>query len=509
MAKIVPFYSLCPLIDKNSVLGLQDLDTDNILVTANCNMIGRYKVNDPKLISSWNSKGTITAAAVYSSFIKSYVAIFNHNEIRIWTASDENIDRVKKYKFTEKLHGLLVSPVDGKVLILFKNGNVSYLENAINNRKHIFEKSIITSEEDICLYDVVVMSDTLVTLLLITKKVDISYRIAGVSPEQFGTTLFNVDINRPDNKVLLGHCLSTDKDCYLISLWSDGKLYHDSLFPSVSEIPSKCITTFSDIDLNQPVIMKMLSPYDIAICGSKQDGILLIIYSIQYDLIQCQEFYQQCSPPPKLWVFNSKLFLIMGHNLVVIPYVQENRKLSMLIGSNFHHVNTTSTEVLPEAEICRNVLSSALEQNDKALIMEMTNSTGDIPDDVIINILLWSLTSQVKEQEMLNNILLNHSVNNIVKLRTLFTVDLAICLLDYIMDNNNNFNIKMMKWASLFLDAFYPQMIISNDKIILNKLKSYLTVLRKENDALNEYKQLTAFLSCIKRKKVILHKPLD
>jgi len=60
-----------------------------------------------------------------------------------------------------------------------------------------------------------------------------------------------------------------------------------------------------------------------------------------------------------------------------------------------------------------------------------------------------------------------------------------------------------VKWASLFIDAFYSQLIMSNDTVIVEKLKSYINVLRKECDSLDDCKQLGTIMSCVKRRKMI------
>jgi hypothetical protein len=509
MAQILPHYSLCPLIEQESFLGLmKDVDGDTAVVTVNTNIIGRYKISDPKLLSSWNCKGRITSACIYDPNGDRYIAIFNENDVRIWTGVDENIDKVKKYRFAEKLYKLLICSKTSQVILVFRSGNVSYLDSVLEDRKKAFELQFLGNEDRILSCEVYTLHSVVVVFVIEGKNA--TYRVLGMSPNE-KQPVFDVPFQNAENAALLGHCLLVDKNPYLVTLWSNGKLYRDIVRENTKIVIEYHCTSLENLDLKRKVVMKVLSPYYIAICGAKGDGILLIIYSTKFNLIQCQQSYESCQMLSQLWNFESKLFLIIGHNLVVAPYVRENRKLSTLVGSNAHRScvqeQKECDEILSEAELCKNIVPALLEKDDVEGVSKLFDSHPDIPDSVLIDILFWSLPDGLRDgspkKTILHQILANYVISDICKLRSVFNLYLALDFLDYIMTDLNRSDvdiIKLVKWASLFVDAFYSQFVMSNDTVIVEKLKSYICVLKQGCDSLDNYKQLDRVMYGIKRK---------
>ncbi len=502
MAKLLPYYSLCPLIEEENFLGIsKDADSDTVLVTPNTNIIARYRLSDPKQISSWNCKGSLTSAAVYDFYDEQYAAVFNYKEIRKWSITDESIDNVKKYKFAEKLLGLLVTPENGKAFVVFDKGYVLPLNDAIDKRKELFNSSRLEELHRIIFYDVAVCLDGSIIILLVHE--GSTYRILGISVNDPNNLAFDVPVKYSDGK-LLGYCLYVDKQCHFISLWSDGKLYRDSTFSNQVTAPYHYVATIDSLNLHKPIVIKMLSSHYLAICGEKEDGLLLIIYDVKFNLIQCQQFYENCRSTPQLWNFNTKLCLIMGHNLVVVPYVEEHRNLSTLIGCNTHLSDSNTEDVLPESKVYKTLLAELLEENDSNRILEIIKFDGDIPDSALINILIWS----IKNREFCGNILdvvLNNCcahINNVSLLRSYCTMEKSLEILDYIMMDirKNRCNFKLLKWALLLIDAFYQQYVMLDDKSILKKLESYSDVLQNECVFLKELEDLWSLASCINRK---------
>lgn len=502
MAKILPCYSLCPLIEQKSFLGLtEDAESDTVIVTANSNIIGRYRVSDPKQITSWNSKGSITCATIYDKQSQNYVGVFNQNELRTWGINEESIDKVKKYKFAEKIRGLVTSPEDGKTVIIFNKGNALYIDIALDKRKSSFESSCVQLKETICSYEILSIANGIVVSLLV--KTDKSYRLIGVVPNET-TELFHYQFQ--DNNKLLGYCLLSNKNLDCVSLWSDGKLCRNSLLHD-SNKPLKHLYTFQDFDNDQPVALKTLSPYSIAICYLKNGGLMLLVYSVKYNLIQCRQFYENCANFPQLWYFDNKLFLIIGHNLVVVPYAQENRTLSTLVGTNTENLEDRNDDVLPESEICKKTVPQLLEENNTDGIRNLVESCRDIPDSIVIDILLWCMQKKKARRFILQTILLTYTITDISTLRNAVSVDASLELLEYVVNNiSKHDNVKLVKWASVLVDAFYQQYMMSSDKNVLERLNSYMSILKKECDRLNDYMEIAATASCVKRKKLILSK---
>ncbi|CAK9834468.1 hypothetical protein ANTRET_LOCUS10990 [Anthophora retusa] len=66
MAKLYSYYTLCPLIDQQNLLGVErDSESGCAIVTLGRNIVIRYKLQDLKQLSSWTSKDRLTAQVIY------------------------------------------------------------------------------------------------------------------------------------------------------------------------------------------------------------------------------------------------------------------------------------------------------------------------------------------------------------------------------------------------------------------------------------------------------------
>lgn len=503
MTKVLPCYSLCPLVEQKSFLGVAaDADADTVVVTTNSNIIGRYRVSEPKEIGSWNSKGSISCGTVYDAGDRHYATVFNGNEIRKWCGADKQVDKVKRYKFAERLHGLSTAPTSGRTLVIFAKGHVRYLDAAIEARKSVAQTSLIADTERIVSFEVVSVSAQLMAVLLVQGPD--GCRVVGVAVDA-ADPLFDVPVRRSD-RLLCGQCVVVDRSCYLVSLWSDGKLYRDRVYPNATCVPAHCVATLDELNVEQPVVLKALSAYDVAVCGQQQDGLLLLVFSLRYNSIQCKRRYENGpDAPPQLWSVDSKLFLVLGHNLVVIPYVQQNRRLSTLIGSTQVECDES---VLPDAQFCEQSLPAWLQRDQEDRVRQLLTSGRDVPDSALLATLTWALKDVDRRGDILDLVLTEYcaSPTDVSEVRAACSVDQSLFVLERIMgrlqrgDNNQ----KPLKWASLLVDAFCQQYVMSDDTSIVSKLSEYFGALTKEESYVNEFMQLASVLSCVQRKKVIL-----
>ncbi|XP_065222374.1 nucleolar protein 11 [Planococcus citri] len=503
MAKMLPCYSLCPLIEQKSFLGLTpDAEQDTVIVTANSNIIGRYKVSDPKQITCWNSKGSISSASVYDKHNETYVGVFNHNELRQWSINVESIDKVKKYKFAEKITGLTIDPDLGKTVVVFEKGYVSYLDTVLEKRKTAFESSRLKEGEKILSYEILSINSTVAVVSLLVS-CNNAYRLIGVQPDITGDPLFSYGFQY-DGK-LLGYCLISDKSLDCITLWSDGQLFRNGLLRD-SNKRMKHLNTFSDIDAQYTVALKTLSPYSVALCYVKNGGLTLLVYSVKYNLTHCKQFYENCTNSPQLWYLNSKLFLILGHNLVVVPYQQENRKLSTMVGTNTENLEKRIDEVISEAEICKKTVPQMIEESNIKELRNLVNTSCDIPDSILIDLLLWCLKKKKSRRDVLESILRNFTLTDVSVLKNTVSVDASLDILEYVIGQMkmSHDNGRLVKWATAFIDAYYQQYMMSNDTEVFERLNSYLNVLKTECLKLTDYVEIAATASCITKKKQIL-----
>jgi hypothetical protein len=63
-------------------------------------------------------------------------------------------------------------------------------------------------------------------------------------------------------------------------------------------------------------------------------GASLIIYNVQFGVVQSRHHFKLFALPPRLWCTGSCLFIAAAHNLVVVPYQLEAQQLSALVGAH-------------------------------------------------------------------------------------------------------------------------------------------------------------------------------
>lgn len=173
MAKLSSYYTLCPLIDQQSLLGVErDKEPGCAIVTLGRNIVIRYKVvglclsisisnralprfhapilfqlQDLKQISSWSSKERLTAQVIYDRSKQRYVAAFNERKIRVWSEEEADLNNVKGYRFLCPLHAILTTHDDSSPILVQRNGATASLEWAIHNRRTWMSKGIIRAKE--------------------------------------------------------------------------------------------------------------------------------------------------------------------------------------------------------------------------------------------------------------------------------------------------------------------------------------------------------------------------
>lgn len=168
MAKLYSYYTLCPLIDQQNLLGVErDSESGCAIVTLGRNIVIRYKVcivivsdvltvctalfpqlQDPKQLSSWTSKDRLTTQVIYDETTRRYAAIFNEKKIRLWSEEETDLNKIKGYKFQSPLYTIL--SLDGCPPVLVrKDGSTASLEWAIQNRKCWSKQATLNAEEKI------------------------------------------------------------------------------------------------------------------------------------------------------------------------------------------------------------------------------------------------------------------------------------------------------------------------------------------------------------------------
>nr|CAH7755127.1 unnamed protein product [Callosobruchus chinensis] len=144
MAKLGAYYALCPIIDTKSILGVsEDAEKGFVIVTLDKNIASKYKLSDQKQMVCWRTREKFSSPVLYDRTLAKYVAVFNQSYIKAWEA-EENLDKVKKYKFNHQIHTIFSNSEN--TYIVFQNGSVYKLEDALNERKSLHLEDILDGE---------------------------------------------------------------------------------------------------------------------------------------------------------------------------------------------------------------------------------------------------------------------------------------------------------------------------------------------------------------------------
>ncbi|KAK7790230.1 hypothetical protein R5R35_009342 [Gryllus longicercus] len=438
MAKLSVAYGLCPLIDNNSLLGVGvDAVPDCVIVTIGKNIVIRYKFQDQKQVSSWSSKDKLTSPVVYNVNNSQYSAVFNHDQLRMWSEEDQ-LDKVKKYKFQEPLH-CVIPDLDGDTaFILYRCGYVTTLTQALETRKSTLSNTVLKNSDYIKEHTLVSCNGVkLVAFTSSNEKDEITLHVVPVitgAPSAQYHVLWN-------NVSLIGHALmAKENSCFLFTLWSDGSLFSFKFLPTVDiNFPGTFLQKVTSVNSKHPVAITPISNSHLAFFGadSSEEGATLILLNLEFQLVQSRLHFKLYTKPPRLWNVSSHLLVAVGNNLIAVPYHLEVEQLSTLVGTHSSTVPVTESswmnsnikklepidkhapknlcqkikllrqEGFPQASILLNILPDILEEKDVKSLLWCLKTFSDVPERCVVQILKFCFSK--------SDAFLNKKSENIVK----------------------------------------------------------------------------------------------
>lgn len=429
MAKLGIYYSLCPIVDHKSLLGVnEDSESENVIVTLGKNIAVRYKLSDQKQIKSWRTKDKFSSPVLFNKEDKLYCAVFNQTILRTWNCNDENLDKLKKIKFNLQIHTIL--ECNGIQFIVFTNGNIKLLKEAVDSCKELKPANVINVGDNI--QDILTLS--------VSKKIYIGLLIKNSKGTYFKWTIFQgskqedfqtIKLER-DNLALRGYVMNTNANAEinLTTLWSDGKMWSHHLKEDSANNEPTFFTLLDCLSCKEDVTIISLNEDYIAMYGanSQEDGASLIIFNIQFQILQSKQTFKMFTSGSKLWCIENHLFLSVGQSLAVIPYHLQNEQIAALIGSHKVTVqdsdikiiqdvavvsweedevnanNTTSvlkgfsdevqdyiSQGIPESSICEIILPKYMADNNISAIEKCLECFCDIPELYITKMLNYIL----------------------------------------------------------------------------------------------------------------------
>ncbi|XP_071577950.1 nucleolar protein 11 [Temnothorax nylanderi] len=368
MAKLSSYYTLCPLIDQQSLLGVEkDKEPGCAVVTLGRNIVIRYKLQDLKQISSWSSKERLTTQVIYDRSKERYVAVFNERKIRVWSAEEADLNNVKGYKFPSPLHAILPYG-DSSPILVQRNGATASLEWAIDNRRTWRSKGIIKAKEKLLDCQLIHFNGKTTSLFCLTRVEEV-YNCLVVRLEDAATCLEKADTVRRielkrKSEDLTGHVVIRHKNAaYLLTLWSHGRLYSHHLLTtgtSTSDFESnRLVSVITNINTKYPVVMTHLNETTVAIYGADvtDEGAILMIYNVKFKSAQAVQKLKLYTNDAKLWKVEDKLLLAANRHLAVAPYHLAPQRIAAMLGSSLRFKSDNGAEddivVIQEATVAQ------------------------------------------------------------------------------------------------------------------------------------------------------------
>lgn len=171
-------------------------------------------------MSSWSTKDRLTTQVTYDESSKRYVAVFSEKYIRVWRKDEEDLDKVKKHKFTSPFHAVL--SLDNMMPVLVRqNGATASLDWALENRKSWFTKSILKPDEKLQQCQLVKVGGRTYLCALTKTEQYHSYIVVGLQEKtclEDPEHSTRIELKRTSEQ-LVGHVILQDKnDAYLLTL---------------------------------------------------------------------------------------------------------------------------------------------------------------------------------------------------------------------------------------------------------------------------------------------------
>lgn len=232
---------------------------------------------------------------------------------------------------------------------------------------------------------------------------------------------------------------------------SHGRLYSYPLIGSCAEsVPGMLVSVVTAINTKHPVVMVPLNESTIAAYGAdaQEEGAVLLIYNVQFKLVQAVQKLKLYTEDAKLWRVEDKLLLAANRHLAIAPYRLSSQRIEAMLGSSlrFKHADaasedsevvviqestiahwqdettppvTISTEGIPrniakqvfsllnegssDAAIHRALIPQLVEAKDITTIIWCLDNFGDLPEKLLINLLSFCLRTPDKTFAPLQN----------------------------------------------------------------------------------------------------------
>nr|CAH7764914.1 unnamed protein product [Callosobruchus chinensis] len=430
MAKLGAYYALCPIIDTKSILGVsEDAEKGFVIVTLDKNIASKYKLSDQKQMVCWRTREKFSSPVLYDRTLAKYVAVFNQSYIKAWEA-EENLDKVKKYKFNHQIHTIFSNSEN--TYIVFQNGSVYKLEDALNERKSLHLEDILDGEIVDILYKK--LKDSFYVGLVVQESSE--YQLYWKVLNDKNAFFHKINLTREELSLRgWGFHVGQDRINFL-SCWSDQSIFSTILDETEAQnTVGDLFTVIESASMKHQVSVISLDENYIALLGgsSNEEGAILLLYNTQFKVTQTKQPFKLFNENDRIWLLDDNLILPVGQNLAVIPFLLETEQLAALIGSHkalndrldadIHIVNEVQVsswesnfeaqekslpkalqakievyieQGYPESLVLEEMLPDILKNNDVEMLDVCLQFFSDIPEKILANILQYLVIADSK-----------------------------------------------------------------------------------------------------------------
>ncbi|XP_053687428.1 nucleolar protein 11-like isoform X2 [Sabethes cyaneus] len=356
MAKLLAYYSLCPINDIQEFLGLsRDVNTGCVINTLGRNIVQVVKLSNQKLLHSWTSLERLTSKVVYDFHSERYVGVFNNRYVRCWAKNQIDINKVKRVKFFRQILQLFTLD-NGRVLVLYDDGTCESLQSAVDTRNEdrktpdsITRKPNIDPARETILEICTVPLTTGDTMLayfvrdLTTGVIELHFTQLTKENLKPRNGFRKIKLARLEKNVqLVGQCIvDGEAGPALVTIWSDKRIFSEllRLEDDPSEIVPQNIGNFISIlnmiNTTQPLSLIGISKDYIALYASNlnQEGATLFLYNVQFKVVQAKQFFKVYFNNSRFWLSETHILLAFGQTLSVVPFKISKEQLSDMVGS--------------------------------------------------------------------------------------------------------------------------------------------------------------------------------
>ncbi|XP_055624508.1 nucleolar protein 11-like [Toxorhynchites rutilus septentrionalis] len=374
MAKLLAYYSLCPINDVGEFLGLsRDVHAGCVINTLGRNIVQVVKLSNQKLQHSWTSLERLTSKVVYDFRSERYVGVFDGRYIRCWASDQVDINKVKKVKFFRNILELFTLE-NGQVLVLYDDGSCESLESAVDTRNKdrknpddvMKNSNVDPKRQAIQEVKITSLEDGEIMLVYFVKDIEsgtieLNYTLLTkdslISDKEFR----KIKLERMQQNVqLVGQCI-VEGSGYpsLITIWTDKRIFSQTLTYEVDsslELQPKTIGNYisilSIINANEPLSLIGISKDYIAVYANNlnQEGATLLLYNVQFKAVQAKQFFKVYFNKSHFWMSENHILLAFGQTLAVVPFVISKEQLSDMVGTqrSFELQNYVDNESINE-----------------------------------------------------------------------------------------------------------------------------------------------------------------